>query len=122
MAETNNSKAPGPRAAANLEAAMERRRVELRMSWRDVSTAAGMSYEGLRAIRKGDRHPNPVTKGRVEDALQWTPGSVDAVMAGGEPAPALPERPDYDVDELRELREQLNAIIDRIGEIQRRRG
>lgn len=30
--------------------------------------------------------------------------------------------PDYDVDELRELRAQLNAIIDKIEEIQRRRG
>lgn len=122
MAETDNSKAPGPRAAANLEAAIQRRRVELRMSWRDVSTAAGMSYEGLRAIRKGDRHPNPVTKGRIEDALQWSPGSVDAVLAGGGPTPEQSERPDYDVDELRDLRNQLNTILDRIEEIQRRRG
>lgn len=90
------------------------------MSWREVSTAAGMSYEGLRAIRKGDRHPNAVTKGRIEDALQWEPGSVDAVAAGGQPTPAEPERPDYDVDELRDLRSQLNAIIDRIEEMQRR--
>jgi len=92
------------------------------MSWREVSTAAGMSYEGLRAIRKGDRHPNAVTRGRIEDALHWTPGSIDAVLAGGQPTPAEPERPDYDVDELRELRAQLNAVIDRIEEIQRRRG
>lgn len=31
-------------------------------------------------------------------------------------------KPPPDVDELRELREQLNAIIDRIEEMQRRRG
>lgn len=122
MPDTHNTP-PRPRAAVDLEAAMEQRRVKLRMSWRDVSVAAGMSYEGLRAIRKGERHPNPVTKGRIEDALQWTPGSVDTVLAGGEPTPVVTEpRPQYNVDELRDLRAQLNSIIDRIEEIQRRRG
>lgn len=100
---------------------MQRRRVELRMSWRDVSTTAGMSYEGLRAIRKGDRHPNAVTKGRIEDALQWMPGSVDAVLAGGQPTQAQPPGPTVeDRDELTALRAQLDRILDRIQEIQQR--
>ncbi|HWD83307.1 MAG TPA: hypothetical protein VG497_30615 [Kribbella sp.] len=34
---------------------------------------------------------------------------------------AKPEPPSYDLDELQELRGQLNSILDRIEEIQRRR-
>lgn len=105
---------------------MEVRRVELRMSWRDVSTAAGMSYEGLRAIRRGERQPNAVTRGRIEDALHWAPGSVEAVLQGGSPreldtpAPA-PAAADPDVQaELTELRDQLASILDRIDRLQRR--
>lgn len=123
MAETDNSKAPGPRAAVKLEAAMEQRRVELRMSWREVSSAAGMSYEGLRAIRKGDRHPNPVTKGRIEDALQWSSGSVDAVLAGGEPTPAQPPQPSLrnDPDELARVEALLEEAMAELNRLKQKR-
>lgn len=102
---------------------MENRRVELRMSWRDVSTAAGMSYEGLRAIRKGERQPNAVTRGRIEDALKWTPGSVEAALAGEEPteSKASEERPAADVRaELEQLKRDLLGILKRIDDIQGR--
>lgn len=68
-----------------LEAAMEERRVQLRMSWRDLANKAELSYEGLRAIRRGERNPNPVTRSRLDDALGWQAGSVARVLAGGEP-------------------------------------
>lgn len=117
------NEAPGPRAAANLEAAMQRRRVELRMSWRDVSTTAGMSYEGLRAIRKGGRHPNAVTKGRIEDALQWMPGSVDAVLAGGEVTPAVTTTPDQasSSDELAAVEALLEQAMAELNRLKRKR-
>lgn len=109
---------------------MEQRRVELRMSWRDVTKAADMSYEGLRAIRRGERHPTAVTKGRIEDALRWAAGSIDAVIAGGSPTPIAPEtdppnhEPDQapatmDRDELEALRATLVAALERIDRIQR---
>lgn len=104
-----------------LDLAMDARRLSLNLEWRDLAKAAGVSYETLRALRRAG-NAAPLTKRRVEDALHWTPGSIDAVLAGGQPTPAEPERPDYDVEELRELRAQLNAVIDRIEEIQRRRG
>lgn len=84
------------------------------MSWREVSTTAGMSYEGLRAIRKGERHPNAVTKGRIEDALQWEPGSVDAVLAGGEPAPIqAAESPRGNPDELEQIIQDMTDVLER---------
>lgn len=103
---------------------MERRRVELRMSWRDVSTAAGMSYEGLRAIRKGDRHPNAVTKGRIEDALQWMPGSVEAVLAGGEVTPAAAAQPDRTIptdDELSAVEALLEQAMAELNRLKQKR-
>lgn len=111
---------------------MEQRRVELRMSWRDVTKAAEMSYEGLRAIRRGERHPTAVTKGRIEDALEWAAGSIDAVIAGGEPTPMRPGTPapapaeqasqSIDRAELEELRATLVAALERIDRIQRDAG
>lgn len=101
------------------------------MSWRDVTNAAEMSYEGLRAIRRGDRHPTAVTKGRIEDALRWAPGSVDAILAGGSATPFTP-RPSAEVsqppqatmdrEELEELRAILAAALERIDRIQRDAG
>jgi len=102
-----------------LDKAMEDRRLSLGLEWRDVAEAANVSYETLRALRR-NRQSSSLTKRRTEDALQWAPGSIDAILAGGEPTLAETS-PKYDVDELRELRDQLNAILDRIEEIQRRR-
>lgn len=108
-----------------LEAAMESRRVELRMSWRDVSREAGLSYEGLRAIRRGDRNPNAVTKRGIEVALRWAPGSVDAILDGGEPtltdtSSPTPSAPDDDLDaqlaEARALLRQAQEMLDRVSD------
>lgn len=108
-----------------LEAAMESRRVELRMSWRDVSREAGLSYEGLRAIRRGDRNPNAVTKRGIEVALRWAPGSVDAILDGGEPtltdtSAPTPSAPDDDLDaqlaEARALLRQAQEMLDRVSD------
>lgn len=70
-----------------LDEAMNRRRVQLRMNWREVSDAAGISYTALRAIRKGEYRPTELTARGLDDALQWTHGSVYAVLDGGDPTP-----------------------------------
>lgn len=105
-----------------LDLAMDARRLSLNLEWRDLAAEAGVSYETLRALRRAG-NAAPLTKRRVEEALRWTPGSIDAVLAGGEPtlAESLESAPGYDVNELRELRAQLDQILDRIEEIQRRR-
>lgn len=74
--------------ATRLSEAMERRRLELRMKWTQVAERADLSQAGLGAIRRGERSPSPLTKARIEHAFEWTPGSVDAIQAGGEPTPA----------------------------------
>lgn len=107
----------------HLDAALDARRVELHMSWRDLTNTAGISYEALRAIRRGGRTPSLVTKRRVEDALQWAPGSIDAILDGGDPTPLdVPERPaptaDDDLDaQLAEAQELLARASELLAQI-----
>ncbi|MEV6035958.1 hypothetical protein AB0L65_32715 [Nonomuraea sp. NPDC052116] len=64
---------------------MERRRIALHLRWDDVAEAAGISAAFLRKIRSGTG-ARPLTMAKLEAALNWAPGSIDAILAGGEPA------------------------------------
>ncbi|MEO3976347.1 hypothetical protein [Streptomyces sp. CAU 1734] len=88
-----------------LDRVMDERRVDLGLTWREVAVAAKVSYEALRAIRKGEVTASALTKRGIDQALRWEPGGVDAVQAGrdpvpldvgapGEPAPGQDERVD----------------------------
>lgn len=70
-----------------LDEAMNRRRLELRMNWREVAEAATVSYTALRAIRRGEYKPTELTARALDEALQWAHGSVASILAGGEPTP-----------------------------------
>lgn len=76
-----------PRPHELLNEAMNQRRLELRMNWRQVAEEAGISYEALRAIRRGDYRPTELTARGLDGALRWTPSSVYAVLDGGDPTP-----------------------------------
>lgn len=69
---------------------MDARRLELGMTWEEVASAAGIKPPTLRAIRNGTNRPSQLTKRGIERALRWAPGSVDAILAGGDPTPAGP--------------------------------
>lgn len=74
-----------PAARARLDQAMEDRRNDLDLTWREVAAAAGISTEGIRNIRKG---PNGIPDRRrraLERVLQWPRGEVDRLL--GEAAP-----------------------------------
>lgn len=68
---------------------MEERRVELGLRWTDVAERAEMSTEGLRAIRAGETNPLPLTRASIEGALEWERGSVNAILHGEDPLPAV---------------------------------
>lgn len=74
-----------PQPHVRLDSLMNARRLELRMNWRELAQAAQISYEALRAIRKGEYRPTELTARALDEALQWTPGSVYAVLNGGDP-------------------------------------
>lgn len=70
-----------------LDEAMNRRRLELRMNWRQLAEAADISYTALRAIRRGEYRPTELTAQALDEALQWEPGSVLAILDGGDATP-----------------------------------
>jgi transcriptional regulator with XRE-family HTH domain len=72
---------------SRLDGVMNRRRVELRLTWRQLATRAGVSYETLRAIRKGESAGGELSKANIEQALLWGQGSIASVEAGGDPLP-----------------------------------
>lgn len=84
-----------PEPHEQLDDAMNGRRIQLHMKWRDVAAGAGISYEALRAIRRGESKPAELTARAIDEALRWVPGGVRLAMAGGQPTPleAQDERP-----------------------------
>ncbi|MFJ2303805.1 MULTISPECIES: helix-turn-helix domain-containing protein [unclassified Streptomyces] len=74
-----------PEPHERLNEAMNQRRLALRMNWRELAQAAGISYEALRAIRRGDYRPTELTSRGLDEALRWEHGSVFSVLNGGTP-------------------------------------
>ena len=86
-----------PKPHELLASAIETRRGELGLSLREVAQLAGVTGETLRAVRKGSNEPSSLTKSGIERALSWEPGSVTAVLDGGEPTPIPPHVRIHDV-------------------------
>ena len=109
-----------PEARARLAEKMEERRLELRLTWREVAEAGEISYEVVRNVRNGrGTGIAPLTKRGIDTALQWEAGSVDGVLAGGEPelAPPAPGLPRMSPEQERAARPHLGPINRRIGEV-----
>lgn len=72
------------------ETIMDERRQQLDMMWKDVAEAAKLSAQSLLDFRQGKTNPRQLTKRRIDAALGWEAGSLQAVLDGGDPTP-LPE-------------------------------
>lgn len=83
-----------------LDTAMDARRLKLGLSWNQLAGKAGITSEALRAIRRGKNRGRVLTRRKLDEALQWEPGSVDALFEGRidpeEVREAEPARPDDD--------------------------
>ncbi len=76
-----------PEARARLAGLMDKRRLELRLTWREVAEAGGVSYEALRATRNGKGDIRPLTQAGIEKAFRWEQGSITRILNGGGPVP-----------------------------------
>jgi len=65
-----------------LNEAMEVRRLELDLNWKQLARKAGISDTALRKIRRGQNHGRPDTRYRLNKALQLEPGTLEAVFEG----------------------------------------
>ncbi|MFF4548654.1 helix-turn-helix domain-containing protein [Streptomyces sp. NPDC001406] len=78
--------APNPHEL--LDQAMEDRRLELGMTWKEVSAQSGVTVETLSALRKGRTNPHnasPLTRRGIERALKWAPGGYGDALEGRKP-------------------------------------
>ena len=74
-----------PAARQRLADLMERRRLDLGLTWREVAEAGNISYEVIRAIRHGAGQIRPLSKRGIEVGLGWAGGSVESIIDGGDP-------------------------------------
>lgn len=76
---------PPPPDRQRLADALRTRRAELRLTQTDVARAAQVSLATVNLMeRTGRDNYQTVTKAVVETAVGWEPGSIDALLAGGE--------------------------------------
>lgn len=68
-----------------LDLAMTERSLHVRKRWVDIAREAAITTSALSAIRRGEYRPSAHTARALEDALRWEHGSIDAILAGGEP-------------------------------------
>lgn len=98
---------------SRLARLIQTRRRELRLSERQAAATAGVARNTWASAEEGVKQLAEKSIAGIEAALQWAPGSVERILAGGNPAPlndqpepsaapALP--PDFD----------LNAEIDKV--------
>lgn len=59
---------------------MDQQRLHLRMRWDDIARAAEITPAFLRKIRNGEAQASTLTKARLEDVLQWQPGTIDTLQ------------------------------------------
>lgn len=103
-----------------LDRAMAARGLVLKKRWTQIAGAAGISTAALGAIRRGEYKPSPHTARGLDDALEWEQGSVEAILAGGEPTaapekPAGPDRPTVPPEVVELLDQRLAEVTERIA-------
>lgn len=95
---------------------MNERRLDLTLKWQQIAQRAGITVTTLGAVRKGRNAPTADTKHGLERALQWASGSVDAILAGGDPTLLdLPEgEREPTISDLYALAMRINADLNAV--------
>lgn len=77
--------------SSHLDNELNRRRLELGLTWRQLASEARTTYETLRAMRRAEGSASQLTRRNLERALRWAPGALDLVEQGGRPEVMPPE-------------------------------
>lgn len=71
-----------PEARKRLADAMDERRIELGLTWREVAQRGRISPETVRAARNGSSNIPPLTAKALEEGLAWRRGTIEAILSG----------------------------------------
>ena len=77
----------------NVGEALVARRAELGLSRAAAAKKAGIDVGTLRSAELNERWPQDVNRAKIEQALGWAPGSLEAIRDGGEPAELTDDEP-----------------------------
>lgn len=108
----------------NIGETVVKRRTELGLSRAAAAKLASVDPKTLQSLERDERWPHDTSRVKIERALRWEPGSLDAIKNGGEPtelqkppetAPVVKQplpQPGAggDVDDLGELRESIRHL------------
>lgn len=64
--------------------AVKDRRMALQMDQAGLARLAEVDAKTVRSLERGERWPRDVSRAKIEAALQWEPGSLEALLAGGD--------------------------------------
>ncbi|MEE2042011.1 helix-turn-helix transcriptional regulator [Nocardiopsis tropica] len=70
------------------------------MNLDELADASGLHPETIRRARRGTARISTSTRKSIETALAWAPGSINAILAGGQPMPLAEESPQAHVRTL----------------------
>lgn len=106
-------------ARKRLTDAMEARKEDLGLTWREVANDGGTTIETLRAVRRGTNEILPRTRKAIEAGLRWPRGYVTDILDGKKPSG--PERPKSALDDIRQMAESLQTqareLIERLDNL-----
>lgn len=101
---------------ARLGRVVADRRLELGLSVRAAAARAGINRATWGTLEDGDRRLSKHLWTAVEEALFWEPGSIDRIIAGGDPTPRRNPHPET-IEPALPPGFDLRAEIDRISRL-----
>lgn len=76
-----------PPERQRLRAEIEARQEALGEIWDEIASRGGTHAETIRRVRVGTSPITVKTRADIERGLRWAPGSIRAVLEGGDPTP-----------------------------------
>jgi transcriptional regulator with XRE-family HTH domain len=97
-------------------AAAAARRRELDISQRSLAADGIINAGALIAFEKGRSWPRERTRVKLEEILQWPPGTIARIRRGGAVAPAEPTAPSAGGDEGSLIAQAVEAAVNTLGD------
>jgi transcriptional regulator with XRE-family HTH domain len=94
---------------------IQRRMTDLGLTQAEVARRSNVSAPTVRAIVNGKPRggTTAASKSRLATALEWSPDSIDRILAGDEPVTVTPRQP------IDEVREALQHLADQVADSRR---
>lgn len=90
------------RSTAEVGALVKARRLELRITEKQLQDLTKIDPKTLKKLESGERWPQEETRMKVEAVLRWAPGSIAALREGKNATP-LPDDDNQEPEEVRPL-------------------